>query len=327
MRVAKTLRYFLILALVAVAAWHLWPHLNDLKNIVQLIKNANFFWITLSAVAIAGQYFGDGWLSQILLKITDHKISLKDTLKIASIDVFAAHLFPVGEAGVIATVAYFYKKLGVSAQGIIFLVLTWGTITNIVAVLLLIISAIYLPHLPNLPIQVSAAAKILIGVIIAVSAALIFKKGILFKKLRDIFKRQKLFKEILIFFNNLSSHKEAIADNKKQILLAFLAAFIYYLANIASLYFAFLTFGSAPPVALVTFMYLLSLIVAFITLAPAGIGAVESTMVVGFLQFGVDPARAFAAILLFRLFAFWLPIPLGAYSYFSLKKAQNGEGS
>ncbi len=323
----RYLRYLLILALLALALWHLWPYFDDLKGIIKLKDNLNYIWLAMSVLALAGQYYGDGWLSQILLRVVGQRINVKDTLKIASIDVFAAHLLPIGEAGVIATAAYFYRRLGVSNQGIIFLTIAWGTITNIILILFLIISALFLPHLPNFHLQVSELALILIGLLILASPIFVLKKNFFWQIIQNRFSKYKLFKEILIFFKNLRSHKEAIFKNKKLIFKAFLAAFIYYAANIASLYFSFLAFGKPPPIALVTFTYLISLIAAFITLAPAGIGATESTMIISFLQFNVEPSLTIASVLLFRLFSFWLPIPIGAFAYFSMKKNQNGQNS
>jgi len=321
------LRYVIILILVSIAVWRLYPYLKDFERLFELKQNINFVWLTLSAFLIVGQYFGDGWLSQILLQIAGYKISLKNTIKIASIDVFAAHLLPIGEAGVIATVAYFYKKIGVKGRDIIFLALTWGAVTNFVLVVFLLTSAVFLPKLPNIPIHLSSLSKILIILILVISPLVFLKKNFIWAKVKEKFSKYKLFQEIVTFKDNLNVHKEAILASKSLVLKAFLAGFIYYAANIASLYFAFLAFGKAPQLSLIAFTYLLSLIAAFITLAPAGIGAVEATMILVFLQFNVDPALTFAAVLVFRLFSFWLPIPAGALSYFSLRKYKNDQNS
>ncbi len=41
---------------------------------------------------------------------------------------------------------------------------------------------------------------------------------------------------------------------------------------------------------------------------PGGIGATEAALVAGYTAVGVDASTAFAAVLLFRLVTFWLPI-------------------
>lgn len=316
----RYLRWFLIIALISLAFFQLKPHFAEFKNFTNYLANVNYFWLVAAAVLIVGQYFGDGWLSQILLKIAGHKIDLKTTLKIASIDVFAAHILPIGEAGVVATAAYFYKKLGVSNQNIIFLTIAWGLVTNIVLAIFLLIAMLFLPKLPNVPIHLSNLAKLIISVAaMALLFTLNFRKFIL-DQLAKRFATNKIYQEIQVFIQNLDQHKDNIGKNKMLTAQAAAAALVYYIANIVSLYFCFLAFGTTLNMAIVTFAYLLSLVTSFITLAPAGIGTSEATMILIFLQFGTSPAIATASVLAFRFFAFWLPIPAGAFAYLSLKK-------
>lgn len=319
----RLIRYLLIVALVLIAIWHLKPQFGELSQIPHLIRGANYFFLFLSAIAIVGQYVGDGWLSQALLQVAGRKINLTNTVKIASIDVFAAHLLPLGEVGTIATIAYFYKKIGVTNQEMIFLTITWGIATNLVLALYLAVAAMFLPRLPNVPIHVSDFAKISLFAIL-VSAIML----LIFRKTFWNFAKQKLskfsfFAEITSFFADFRSHINKVKNSKLLILKALLAALIYYMANIVSLQFAFMAFGHPPAIAVTTVAYLLSIVISFVTLAPAGIGASEATMFLIFHQFGTDTALAVAGVLAFRLFAFWLPIPAGFLSYVSLKKYKN----
>ncbi|HSX19355.1 MAG TPA: lysylphosphatidylglycerol synthase transmembrane domain-containing protein [Candidatus Saccharimonadales bacterium] len=318
----RYLRWILIAAIIALAVYHLKPHFADFEQFPHILKSANYFFLFLSALGIFGQYIGDGWLSKALLEITGHKISLRTTIKIASIDVFAAHLLPIGEAGVVATSAYFYKKLGVSNQGVIFLTLAWGIATNIVLFIFLLTSFAFLPKLPNVPIHISNIAKILILIILALLLVIVVFRKLIFKLLDKKLAKYAFFGEIKKFISKFASHKQKLAQNKKLAAEAMLAALVYYIANIASLYLCFLAFHAHPNIAVVTAAYLISLIVATVTLTPAGIGTAEATMILVFLQFGQNPALTTAAVLAFRLFAFWLPIPAGAMAYMSLKSAK-----
>ncbi len=45
--------------------------------------------------------------------------------------------------------------------------------------------------------------------------------------------------------------------------------------------------------------------------APGGVGSVEAGLVAGLLVFKVDLAQAVAAVLIFRLISFWLPLVFG----------------
>src|SRR5579875_2831406 len=72
--------------------------------------------------------------------------------------------------------------------------------------------------------------------------------------------------------------------------------------------------------------YGLANIVAVIPITPAGLGTVEATLVYTLVGFGVPNhnREALLAVLLYRLFNFWLPIPVGGGCYLSLRFS--GEG-
>src|SRR5665811_1002229 len=54
-------------------------------------------------------------------------------------------------------------------------------------------------------------------------------------------------------------------------------------------------------------------------LAPAGVGAVDAGMIGAFVLFGLPEETVFPAILVYRLIAFWLPIPPGIVAFFQLR--------
>jgi hypothetical protein len=53
---------------------------------------------------------------------------------------------------------------------------------------------------------------------------------------------------------------------------------------------------------------------------PGGIGGVDGGMVAALIAFGVEPELALVAVLAYRGFAFWLPIPIGAAAYVGLRR-------
>jgi uncharacterized protein (TIRG00374 family) len=88
--------------------------------------------------------------------------------------------------------------------------------------------------------------------------------------------------------------------------------------NIAVLYAAFRAFGDAPPLAVLIMGYFVGLLGNLLPL-PGGIGGVDGGMIGAFAAFGVDSGLALVAVLVYRLFAFWLPTIPGAIAYFQLR--------
>lgn len=314
----KYLRIILIIGLILFAIHKLQFEIIELKSFVPLLENINLFWLWLSALAILIQYTADGLLSQVLLNLVGFKAKLTTTVKIAAIDVLAAHLFPVGEAGVIATTAKLYKKIGATNQQILFLTTTWGSINTLSLLLLLTLSYFLLPSVPKIPLQFTQTSKeVIISFLSAVIIIYLLRRKIMgiIEKLNIV---NDFTKEIVFFIQNIYVHKKTIIHNKKRILIAIFASLIYYLANILSLDFAFQSLNYHVPILIVSFAYLASIIASLLTFAPAGIGTMEATQIIIFSYFGVPSSIILSGVIIFRLLSFWLPIPAGLYAYHNI---------
>lgn len=316
----KLLQLLAILAIVTIAIWQLAPHFKDFQEVYRLRDNISYFWLCLALFSQSLQYIGDSWLCKNILKIIKTQISFRTILKISSMNVFAAHLLPVGQAGALATSFYFYKKLGLSNQKFIFFSLSWTAITSFALISLFIPSLIALPEIPDLPISYRKIALFVIFIALLLAFLASIHDRIIWPRIKTLLKKHKIYKEIQIFKEEFTTYKNTILINKSAFIQALIAAFVYYISNISTLSLSFLTFGLFPPLPLIVFAYIASLIAGWVTLAPAGIGATDAALILIFLQFNIQPSEVLAAVLLFRIISFWIPIPIGALAYLSLKK-------
>jgi uncharacterized protein (TIRG00374 family) len=102
--------------------------------------------------------------------------------------------------------------------------------------------------------------------------------------------------------------------------LAVIGAVGFWAANIGILWASFHAFGVEVPIAVVIQGFFLGMVANLIPLAPAGVGAVDAGMIGAFVLFGLPEETVFPAILIYRLVAFWLPIPPGIVAFFQLRK-------
>jgi putative heme transporter len=102
--------------------------------------------------------------------------------------------------------------------------------------------------------------------------------------------------------------------------LAVIAAVGYWATNIGILWASFKAFGVHVPLAVVVQGFFLGMVGNLFPLAPAGVGAVDAGMIGAFVLFGLPEETVFPAILVYRLVAFWLPIPPGIVAFFQLRK-------
>ena len=101
--------------------------------------------------------------------------------------------------------------------------------------------------------------------------------------------------------------------------LAVLGAVGFWAANIGILWASFHAFGVHVPLAVVVQGFFLGMVANLFPLAPAGVGAVDAGMIGAFVLFGIPENTVFPAILIYRLVAFWLPIPPGIVAFFQLR--------
>ena len=101
--------------------------------------------------------------------------------------------------------------------------------------------------------------------------------------------------------------------------LAVVGAVGFWAANIGILWASFKAFGIAIPLGVVVMGFFIGMVANLIPFVPAGVGAVDAGMIGTFVLFGFPEEQVFAAILIYRLVAFWLPIPPGVAAFFQLR--------
>lgn len=89
----------------------------------------------------------------------------------------------------------------------------------------------------------------------------------------------------------------------------------------AALYASVQAVGAEIPIATATLIYVSGNAVGSIVPTPGGLGAVEAALTAGLTAAGVPAGEAFAAVILFRLVSFWLPIPVGWVAWTRLQRA------
>ncbi len=124
----------------------------------------------------------------------------------------------------------------------------------------------------------------------------------------------------------LSQQVQKVAERLKVLLgqrqllvKAVLWAAANWLLDASSLWIFVEAFGHlVPPVDLLV-AYGLANVLAFIPVTPGGLGVVEGVLITTLAGFGVPKGIAILGVLAYRLFNFWLPIPVGGAAYLSLR--------
>lgn len=98
-----------------------------------------------------------------------------------------------------------------------------------------------------------------------------------------------------------------------------------WLFDMASLWVFVFAFGYRTGIDAILVAYGLANVLAAIPITPGGLGVVEAVIVASLVGFGAPHGEAVLGVIAWRLVNFWLPIPLGAGAYLSLRFAPKGD--
>jgi len=102
-------------------------------------------------------------------------------------------------------------------------------------------------------------------------------------------------------------------------LATFALMMVSWVADVAVLVLAFLALSSTPPWAGLLLAYCAGQVAASLPVTPGGIGVVEGSITLALVAFGGAETITLAAVLLYRLVAYWGCIPVGGLAWLVLR--------
>ena len=88
-----------------------------------------------------------------------------------------------------------------------------------------------------------------------------------------------------------------------------------WLLDLTALLIALAAVGAEPRASVVLLAYVVAAFLGMIPITPGGLGFVEAGLVGTLSLAGIGTDQALLATLVYRLVAYWLPIPAGAVAY------------
>lgn len=315
-------RGVLIFAALLIFEYLVIPRLVTASQSLSLLKNINIWWL-LSGIALEGlALFCYALLSRTVLP--RNAPNLNTILRIDLATTAVAHVVPGGTAGSAGLGYRLFTSYGMSGTEVGFAMATQGmgsaVILNIMLWLSLIIS-IPLAGVHRIYIIVALVGTLAILAVAALVFAFTTGEESAARVVRAIAHRiprlnEQRFEQIV---RQISALLRDLGKDPQQLKEAILWAALNWILDCASLG-AFLAalHQYVDPFELFA-AYGIANVLAVIPITPAGIGVVEASSI-GLLQsFGVHYSVATLAVVGWRFVNFWLPIPIGAGCYISLR--------
>jgi uncharacterized protein (TIRG00374 family) len=325
-RLAETL--FIVLLLVA-AIYVLVPKVFDIQNALGKLGDANAIWIAVALAFNVLAFFSYVALFRGVIGERVLHLEWRESYQITMAGLAATRLFSAGGAGGIVLTYWALRKAGMptrqtACRMVAFLVLLYA-----VYMLALVLDGILLRtgilNGPN-PAGLTIVPAALAGAAIAVF--------LLFALIpEDIERRLARFARgyrFARYAQRLASGPATLASGTRTAIgfvrdpsrggLAVLGAVGFWAANIGILWAAFHAYGAHVPLGVVVQGFFIGMVANLFPFAPGGVGAVDAGMIGTFVLFDLPGAEVFAAVLTYRLIAFWLPIPPGIVAFLQLRK-------
>ncbi|HZD65013.1 MAG TPA: YbhN family protein [Acidimicrobiales bacterium] len=319
----KSLRRGVALFVVALVIEYLvLPQLAGANRDLTLIGGINLGYAALGVVLEAAALVAYAALTRAVLPRGSPP--LFQLLRIDLSSLAASHVLPGGTAGGTGVSYRLLTEAGVRGPDAAFGMATQGLGSALVLNLLL-----WLALLVSIPLRgfnpLYGTAAFIGVVVFAAFGALVFLltrgEEHAATVLQAVAHRLPYVKEEVVTatVRRLASRLRELASDRRLLLRAVGWATANWLLDAASLWVFLLAFhhATSPDVLLVTFG--LANVLASIPITPGGLGVVEGVMIPMLVGFGTPRGIAILGVISYRLVNFWLPIPVGALAYLSMR--------
>ena len=316
-------RALTILALFLVIEYLVIPQLPGIQDSLSKVGGANLWLVLIGAVLEFGSLLAYAGLTRSVLP-KQTAPSLWTTFRIDLSTFAVSHLVPGGAAAGSGLGFRLLSQAGVSGPDIGFALTVQGVGSAIVLNVLLWFSLVVsIPLSGYNPLYLSAAAAGIVVIGAAVGLILLLTRGEAraAKILRAVARRVPFLDEdgVHRMVHRFAGRLRALGHDRALLWRAIAWASANWILDAASLWVFIAAFGHrTDPVGLLV-SYGLAQVLAAIPLTPGGLGVGEATLTATLVGFGVPRGTALLGVIAWRLFEFWIPIPVGGLAYLSFR--------
>jgi uncharacterized protein (TIRG00374 family) len=316
-------RLVIILILALIVEYLVIPELVGASKDLYLLGRLNMSWMIAGVILEAVSLFCYALLNRVLLP-PEGRPSLSRLFRIDLSAAAVAHVIPAGTVGSAGIGYQLFTAEGVPGTDVGVMMATKGMGSTLVLnVLLWIALVISIPLSGFRPVYATVA--IVGAVVLALLAALIFgitrgeKRAA--RILRAIGERipgvgGDRLEQVAV---QAAASIRDLGTNRSVLIQSLTWAALNWLLDAASLWCFIAAFGGYPnPVGLFA-AYGIANVLGAIPVTPGGLGIIDTVTPVLLVGFGLTRSVATLGVLGWRLVNFWLPIPVGALAYVSLK--------
>ena len=324
----------LTLVLVVVAIYVLFPAVVGLDDALERFGDATWYWIAIAVVFTIASFVAYVALFRgILGGTTDtelrRRLDARASYQITMAGLAATRIFSAGGAGGIALTYWALRRAGMERRRAACRMVAFLAVLYLVYLSALVVFGVLLRTgvLPGenpvggtiVPAAVAAVVLVIIGLVALIP-------GDIERRLQRMRRHRRLTHVAARFATGPATVATGIRTaidyvrRPRRGALAFGGAVGFWGSNICVLWASFEAFGGDVPFAVIVQGFFVGMVANLIPSPAGGVGTVDAGMIAAFLLFGLTSSLVFPAVLVYRVMAFWLPIPPGIVAYIQLRR-------
>jgi uncharacterized protein (TIRG00374 family) len=339
LRDRRRLFYFVaILVLGIVAIYVVFPKVAGFEDSLEKMDDATWYWIVVAVgfnLAAFGAYvmLFKGILAGGVDEKVHERLDTRASYQITMAGLAATRIFSAAGVGGLVVTYWALRKAGMERRRagcrmVAFLALTYAVYLGALIIFGVLLRTGVLPGAnPSGGTIVPAAVA---GVVLALLGLVALIPGDVERRLAEFsqgYRGARFAKRLASGPATLATGiRTAIAylRHPKRGFAAVVGALGFWAANIGILWASFEAYGADVAFGVMVQGFFVGMAANLIPSPAGGVGSVDAGMIAAFVLFDIPTATVFAAVLTYRVIAFWLPIPLGIIAYIQLRSTVAG---
>ncbi len=323
-QITKTL---LIVAALVAAIYVVLPKIAGLDDAVAKLGDARRSWLLVAVVAMGFSFGSYVALFRAVIGESAVKLDWRESYQITMAGLAATRLFSAGGAGGIVLTYWALRKAGMRTQEtarrmFAFLILLYAVYVLAVIVFGVLLRVGVVPG--DAPVSMTIVPAAIAGLVALTVLLIALIPGDLQRRMDRRTGDGRLGRLMTRLAALPATMAEGIreswsfvADSRRG-WLGVIGAVGFWVANIMILWSSFRSLGITVPLGEIIVGFFVGM-AANLAPAPAGVGAVDGGLIGAFAIFGYPLETVIAAVLIYRLIAFYLPVPPGIVAFFQLR--------
>lgn len=335
LRDRRRLAYFgLLLVVGIVVIYVVFPKVAGIDDALDEMGDATWYWIVVAIgfnVAAFGAYVAlfRGVVGGSAVAEVHERLDFRASYQITMAGLAATRIFSAAGAGGLVVTYWALRKAGMERRRAACRMVAFLALTYVIYLSALIIFGVLLRTgvLPGSnPSGGTIVPAAVAGVVLALLGLVALIPGDVERRLSDLSQR---FRRASRLAARLAKGPATLATGVRTAIafvrhprrgfVALAGALGFWAAQIGILWASFEAYGADVPFGVLVQGFFVGMAANLIPSPAGGVGSVDAGMIAAFVLFDVATGTVFAAVLTYRVIAFWLPIPPGIIAYVQLR--------